>query len=66
MTPSELDEVSPVPCRYLFSTANATYTMSYASDVQWNVNDPEQEQLYYQMMAEVSQIQVVMGDLLDD
>jgi len=66
LTPGELDERSPVPCRYLFSTASATYSLSYASDVQWNVNDPEQEQLYLQMQAEVSQIQFVVGDLLGD
>jgi len=66
MTPDELDEVSPVPCRYLFSTAGATYSLSYASDVQWNVDDPDQEELYRQMQAEVSQIRFVVDDLLED
>lgn len=64
MTPEELNEISPVPCRYLFSTSNATYSLNYASDVQWNVNDSEQEQLYRQMQREVSQIRFLVDGVL--
>lgn len=64
MTPEELYEMSPVPCRYLFSTSDATYSLNYASDVQWNINDPEQERLYRRMQQEVSQIRFVVDNLL--
>lgn len=66
MTPEELYDISPVPCRYLFSTANATYSLSYASDVQWNPNDPKQEEEYHRMELEASQIRFVVDNILAD
>lgn len=66
MTPEELYDISPVPCRYLFSTSNATYSLSYASDVQWDPNDPEQEKEYRRMEQEASQIRFVVDNILAD
>ena len=66
MTPEELDEISPIACRYLFSTAGGTYSMNYASDVQWNLEDPEQEREYRQMQEEISQIRFLVDGVLSD
>lgn len=66
MTPEELYEVSPVDCRYLFSTAGGTYSMDYASDMQWNIEDPEQEQRYRKMQTEINQIRFVVDNILTD
>lgn len=66
MTPEELDAISPVACEYLFSTANATYSLNYASDVQWDPSDPEQEEEYLRMSGEVSQIRFVVDNVLAD
>lgn len=66
MTPEELDEISPIACRYLFSTAGGTYSMNYASDVQWNLEDPEQEREYRQMQEEISQIRFLVDGILSD
>lgn len=66
MAPEELYDISPVPCRYLFSTAEGTYSMNYASDVQWDPEDPEQEKEYRQMEMEVGQIRFVVDNVLAD
>ena len=66
MTPEELDEISPIACRYLFSTAGGTYSMNYASDVQWALEDPEQEREYRQMQEEISQIRFLVDGILSD
>ena len=66
MTPEELYDISPVPCRYLFSTEKGTYSMNYASDVQWNTEDPEQEELYHRMNMECSQIRFLVDDVLSN
>lgn len=52
--------------RYLFSTRDKTYILCYASDVQWDVNDSEQEAVYQQMELEVRDIRFVVDDVLID
>lgn len=66
MTPAELKEQSPVPCRYLFSTANATYSINYASDVEYDPDDPEEAQEYLQMWREKEQIRFLVDGVLSD
>ena len=38
--------------------------MNYASDVQWNLEDPEQEREYRQMQEEISQIRFLVDGIL--
>lgn len=64
MTPAELEERSPVPCRYLFSTANATYSIDYASDVEYDPDDPEQTQEYLQLWRDKEQIRFLVDGVL--
>lgn len=52
--------------RYLFSTSNNTYILYYASDVQWNPDDPEQEHIYTQMASEIEDIRFVADNALVD
>lgn len=66
MTPAELKEQSPVPCRYLFSTANATYSINYASDVEYDPDDPEEAQEYLQLWREKEQIRFLVDGVLSD
>lgn len=66
MTPEELEEAAFVPCRYLFSTAEGTYSLNYASDVQWDPEDPKQEEIYLKMQAEVGQIRFVVDNILSE
>ena len=66
LTPAELEERSPVPCRYLFSTAEGTYSMDFASDVQYDPSDPEQTQEYLQLWKEKEQIRFLVDGILSD
>lgn len=52
--------------RYLFSTSSNTYILHYASDVQWNPDDPEQEKIYTQMASEIENIRFVADNALAD
>ena len=66
MTPAELEERSAIPCRYLFSTANATYSINYASDVEYDPEDPEETQEYLQLWGEKDQIRFMVDGVLSD
>lgn len=66
MTPAELEERSAIPCRYLFSTANATYSINYASDVEYDPEDPEETQEYLQLWGEKDQIRFLVDGVLSD
>ena len=52
--------------RYLFSTRDKTYILCYASDVQWDVNDPGQEAMYQKMESEVKDIRFIVDNALID
>ena len=66
LTPAELEERSHVPCRYLFSAAEGTYSMDFASDVQYDPSDPEQTQEYLQLWKEKEQIRFLVDGILSD
>ena len=53
-------------CQYLFSTQRNTYVLYYASDVQWDVNDSEQEAVYQRMESEIKDIRFIVDDVLID
>ena len=50
--------------RYLFATQDCTYVLYYASDVQWDPSDPEQEALYQKMAYEIKEIRIVVDNVL--
>lgn len=50
--------------RYLFATWDSTYLLYYASDVQYDRNDPEQEALYRKMESEIKDIRIVVDNAL--
>lgn len=52
--------------RYILATSRRTYILHYASDVQYNPADSEQERLYQKMMSEIKDIQFVINSILDD
>lgn len=52
--------------RYLFATEQATYVILYASDVQYDPTDAEQESTYLKMLSELQEIQFAVGDILND
>ena len=52
--------------RYLFSTDDSTYILYYASDVQWDTQDPEQEAEYTQMVSEIKDIEFIVDAALMD
>lgn len=66
LTQEEIDELTPASNWNFFSTPDATYMITYPGDVQWNVNDSEQEQLYHRMQGEVSQIRFLVDGVLSD
>jgi len=68
MTPEQYEEKGYdfVGYRYLFSTRDKTYILCYASDVQWDVNDSEQEAVYQQMESEVKDIRFVVDSVIVD
>lgn len=51
--------------RYLFATEQATYVALYAGDIQYDPLDEAQVNAYQTLMAEVQDIQFVVGDLFD-
>lgn len=63
MTPEQFVEngYDFAPYRYLFSTSDRTYVLCYVSDVQWNPDDPEQEEEYLRMAEEMKDIQFVVN-----
>ena len=52
--------------RYLLATSDRTYILHYASDVQYDPEDKEQESAYEKMMLECKDIQFVVDNLLED
>lgn len=52
--------------RYLFSSDDSTYILYYASDVQWDTQDPEQEAVYTQMVSEIKDIEFIVDAALTD
>lgn len=50
--------------RYLFATKNSTYLLYYASDVQYDWDDPEQKALYLQMQSEIKDIRIIVDNAL--
>lgn len=68
MTPEQFEQKGYdfVAYRYLLSTKNSTYILCYASDVQWNLDVPEQEAIYNQMASEIKDIRFVAENVLVD
>lgn len=52
--------------RYILATSRRTYILHYASDVQYNPADSEQERLYQKMMSDIKDIQFVINNVFDD
>ncbi len=68
MTPKQFVEKGYdfVEYRYLLSTKDSTYILCYASDVQWNPEEPSQEAMYTQMASKIGDICFVTEDALAD
>lgn len=49
--------------RYLLATSDKTYILHYASDVQYDPTDKEQESTYQKMMSEIEDIQIVVNNI---
>lgn len=49
--------------RYLLATSTKTYILYYASDVQYDTTNQEQESAYQKMMSEIKDIQFVVNNL---
>lgn len=49
--------------RYLLATSDKTYILHYASDVQYDPVDKEQEKIYQKMMSEIEDIQIVINNI---
>ena len=52
--------------RYILATSNRTYILHYASDVQYDPTNQEQENIYEKMMSEVKDIQFVVDNVFED
>ncbi len=52
--------------RYILATSNRTYILHYASDVQYDPTNQEQESIYEKMMSEVKDIQFVVDNVFED
>lgn len=63
-SPAQAEADSPVPCRYLLSTAENTYMLRYTSDVQYNPNDPVQTEEYLSMYHQIGDIQIVIDGIM--
>lgn len=50
--------------QYLFATQDSTYLLYYASDIEYDWNDPEQETLYRKMESEIREIRIVVDNAL--
>lgn len=49
--------------RYLLATSDKTYILHYASDVQYDPSNKEQESTYRKMMSEIEDIQIVVNNV---
>lgn len=52
--------------RYLLATSDKTFVHHYASDVQYNPADREQETLYRKMMTEIKDIRFVIENIIEN
>ena len=50
--------------RYLFATEDATYALLYATDVQFDPEDPVQQAEWTEMAQEMGTIRFVLADML--
>ncbi|MCX4325746.1 MAG: hypothetical protein OSJ45_00395 [Lachnospiraceae bacterium] len=66
MTPEQFEQngYGFVQYKYLFSTSDKTYVLCYASDVQWDPNNPEQEAAYQKMESEIKDIKFIVNNVL--
>lgn len=55
-----------VAYRYILATDDHTYILHYASDVQFDWNDEEQNAVYSKMMSEIKDIQFVVNNVFED
>ena len=62
LTPEQLYELSPMPCIYLFATADGTYDLKMASDVQYDPNDEEIAEAYTSMYRQITDIQLIVDN----
>lgn len=52
--------------RYILTTSNKTYILHYASDVQWDPADKEQEAVYQKMMGEIKDIRFSVDNVFEN
>lgn len=52
--------------RYLLATSDKTFVLHYATDVQYNPADKEQETLYRKMMTEIKDIRFVVENIIEN
>ena len=52
--------------RYILATSNKTYILHYASDVQWDPADNEQEAVYLKMMSEIKDIRFSVDNVFEN
>lgn len=52
--------------RYILATSNKTYILHYASDVQWDPADKEQEAVYLKMMGEIKDIRFSVDNVFEN
>ena len=63
LTPQQAeDNIIPMPGQFVLATAEATYMLCYASDVQYDPADPAETEEYASMYRQISEIQVVVND----
>lgn len=52
--------------RYILATSSRTYILHYASDVQYDPTNKEQESIYTKMMCEIKDIQFVVDNVFEN
>lgn len=52
--------------RYILATSNRTYILHYASDVQYDPSDEEQERIYRKMMSEIEEIRFLVDNIFEN
>lgn len=52
--------------RYILATSDKTYVLHYASDVQYDPENEEQEIVYKKMMSEIKDIQFVIDNVFEN
>jgi len=64
MTSKEFEDsgLDLAACQYLFSTSGSTYVLYYASDVQYDPEDPAQEMEFQDMTQGIKDIQFVVDN----